>query len=130
VAQDHRAEVVRLPLSVMNTEPAGSYEFGLRLTVPETIQARPLTSVTAEMSWEGGTTCAKANLTGCQTGAPAAVEINGSQLPADGAHSAVPSFRIRAANPAAGSASICVTATDDRGRRIEQTIVDAYAVEP
>jgi subtilisin family serine protease len=119
-----------MPLSAMNTAPAGAFEFGLRFTVPETIAPRPLTAVTADLSWDGGTSWAPADLTGCQPGAPAAVEINGSQLPADGASSTVPSCRVRVTNPAGGSAAIRVTATDDAGRVVEQTIVDAYAVEP
>jgi hypothetical protein len=118
-----------MPLSEMNSAPAGAFEFGLRFTVPETIEPRLLTAVTAEISWDAGATWTAIVADGCAPGDPAAVEVNGSQLPAPGAPSSLPSCRVSVTNPAEGSATLRVTATDDRGRSVEQTIVDAYTVE-
>jgi len=118
-----------MPLSTMNTAPAGVFEFGLRFTVPETVEPQPMTTVTAEISWDGGTTWATIALSGCAPGDPAAVEINGSQLPAPGVASSLPSCRAKVTNPTGGSASIRVTATDDQNRVVGQTVVDAYAVD-
>jgi hypothetical protein len=105
-----------LPLSSTSTAPAGTaFSFDVRVGTPPRVEAVGLTKLRVEISWDGGTTWADATLRNCSLAKP-------------GRGGASSGCTAQVRNPAAGSASLRVSASDSAGRTVTQTIVDAYAV--
>jgi len=99
-----------LPLGTHNEARPGPFSFGLSFGMPAEVEQKPIADVAVDVSWDGGATWQPAALQGC-------------------GGSAKQGCTVRLRNPATGSASLRVSATDTAGRSVTQTIVDAYAVE-
>ncbi len=99
-----------LPLDAHGAARPGPFSFGLAFGMPAEVERKPIARVTVDVSWDGGVTWRPAKLQAC-----------------------APKTKQRCIvglwNPASGSASLRVAATDTAGRSVTQTIVDAYAVE-
>ena len=99
-----------LPLDAHGEARRGQFSFELAFGMPAEAERKPIARATVEVSWDGGATWHQARLQGCgpKTRRSCTVVL---------------------LNPASGSASLRVSATDTAGRSVTQTIVDAYAVE-
>jgi hypothetical protein len=87
------------------------FHFPVKFGMPAGVTAVGLASVSAEVSWDGGSTWSKATVTNCAVGAASAT-----------------SCTVEVKNRASGAASLRIHALDRAGRSVTQTIVDAYAV--
>ena len=94
-------------LSSTNTAPAGRFDFGVRISMPNGITTLPVTKRSVEISWDGGHTWKTAKLAGCST----------------------TTCNVQVTNKSGGSATLRVKATDSAGNTVAQKIVDAYAVD-
>jgi hypothetical protein len=99
-----------LPLDAHGAARPGPFAFGLAFGMPAEVERKPIARVIVDVSWDGGVTWRPAKLQAC---APKAKQR----------------CIVGLWNPASGSASLRVSATDTAGRSVTQTIVDAYAVE-
>jgi hypothetical protein len=93
------------PVDLTDTAPAGPQHLGLTVAAAQAAPAVPITSVTAEVSFDHGGTWSAASVTG-----------GGGSY--DAAFTA----------PGAGTVSTRVTAHDANGAAVTQTITDAYAL--
>jgi subtilisin family serine protease len=93
-------------LSSTTTAPAGEYAFDVKLSMPDTVETRPVVQRSVEISWDGGQTWAPAKLTKCDD----------------------TSCKAHVTNQPGGRASLRVSATDAGGSTVTQEITNAYAV--
>ena len=93
-------------LSSTTTAPAGEYAFDVKLSMPDTVETRPVVQRSVEISWDGGATWRSAKLTKCDD----------------------TSCKAHVDNQPGGQASLRVSATDDARRTVTQEITNAYAV--
>jgi hypothetical protein len=103
-------------LSEMNTAPRNTaYPMHVSFGMPERVSAVPLARHTIEASTDGGTTWHPVTQERCSV----------TRGPETGA---VTDCGFRVHNPAHGTVSLRVNATDVAGRTVSQTVLDAYAV--
>ena len=100
----------------MNTAPRNSaYPIDVTFGMPERVAAVPLARHTIEASTDGGATWHPVTQERCSV----------TRGPETGA---VTDCAMRVHNPAHGTVSLRVNATDVAGRTVTQTVLDAYAV--
>jgi subtilisin family serine protease len=97
----------RMKLSDTGSAPAGRYTFDIAFQMPDTLPTRPVVERSVQVSWDHGETWQNVALDKC----------GGS------------SCEVAVRNVAGHTASLRVRATDDLGRSVRQTIVDAYRVQ-
>ncbi len=101
-----------LPLSARATAPRNAmFDFAVKFGMPAGVTAVPLSSVSVDVSWDGGTTWSGSKVKKCSLGA-----------------ASVTRCAVEVKNRAGGAASLRIQGVDRAGRSVTQTIVDAYAV--
>ena len=97
----------RMTLSDTGTARPGRYTFDIAFQMPDTVPTRPVVDRAVQVSWDQGATWQQAPLSHCNP----------------------TSCAVSVRNVAGHTASLRVRATDDLGRSVRQTIVDAYGVQ-
>lgn len=96
-----------LPLSNLQTAPSGSYAFNVGVRMPPDADARRITSLRVELSWDHGGSWATLTPDRCASAGQCSYQVQ---------------------NPRSGWATLRVTAHDAAGRSVRQTIANAYTV--